>query len=127
MSKFTPTFSDTFEFDGDTITVVMHRLKRKHALKLAPHIKYDEQGEVSLSLSENLELLDMAVPIIKEHLKDLSGLTIEGEELVVEGSKPNNSALYEMVLEETYFITLLGELLSTLMEHSFVGEDKAKK
>jgi len=131
MSKFTPTFSTSFDFDGDTISVTMNRLKRKHALKLAPYIKYDDKGEVSLSLEENLTLLDVAIPIIQGHVKSMSGLTIGGDEgernLIVDNGKPNDEELYNMIFDETYFISFLGELLSALMENSFVGDDTAKK
>lgn len=128
MSKFTRNFTRTIEFDGDQVSVTMKRLKRKQMFDLAPYMgEADENGKVKMSLKDNMQLLDQAQEKIKANLVALSGLTIDGEELAVEGGKPSNPDLYGLIFDEAYFMNLLGEMLGAMVEESFVGEEDEKK
>lgn len=129
MSKFTRNFTTTIEFDGDTVSITMSRLKRKQMLQLAPHMgEPDENGKVKMSLQDNVALLDAAQDKIKKNLIAMSGLFVEdGQEVVVADGKPANQELFDLIFEEAYFMNLLGEILSELVQHSFVNEEDAKK
>lgn len=127
MSSYTKRIAKKFEFDGDTVEVVMSRLKRKDALKLSPYMREeDESGEVKLTLDEKFNMMDVGAYLVQKNVINLRGLFIEGEELVKMGNSITNEELWETVFSDVYFINLLSDLLNFLTEKSFMSKDKVK-
>lgn len=121
MSNFTPMVTEDFDFDGDTVTVTFERMKRKHIVLLSPHMDPSQEGVVSFE--DQVQFTEVAVEILPEVVKTLTGLVDSGG---------NNIAL-DTVLEETYFTKLVADIMSAVMKNSFLksddgkGEDEEKK
>lgn len=115
MGRFTPTFEHTEEFDGDTIKLRLRRLKRAQMQVLAPHMKTDDAGETKMSFADTLALLEAAEKVLPEAVESMSGLLIDGREVAISD-----------IVEETYFMPLLGNLLRTLFEASTVQGQEEK-
>lgn len=106
MSKFTKTIVYQTTFEGDNVTVKMNRLKRAAMLKLSPHLP--EPGEQIPA-----DFIDAAAGILPEHVVEVVGLTdSEGGELGI-----------NEIVEEAYFLRLLGEIVEQLFVQSNLSED----
>lgn len=117
MSKYTKFFTASTEFDGDTVTVKMSRLKRKHLLDLAGTVAKDPNtGNWVPKVSENA-MLEAAIGPIRDCTAEINGLKdADGVDIPIED-----------VLEDAYFMPLSLWLLSTLMENSRLGDSDEKK
>ena len=107
MSNFTQSVVYETEFDGDKLTCTLRRLKRKTFLKLAPYVV--DGGMDQKKIMEFLEELgDEFFEYVEiEGLKDSHGVALTAQD----------------VFEETYFITLMAELLGQLMVISTLGKE----
>ena len=121
MSKFTKQFKKEYNFEGDVISVTMTRLKRKDAIKLAPYMNEpDEDGKVSMALEDSMKFADAANEIILKNIVEFSGLydganvQLNKEDVFGEDS-------------EVYFMPLTSDIITDLMEESFVGGGDEKK
>lgn len=114
MSNFVRSVPFDMEFDGDSVTMNLTPLKRGHMQMMAPFIKSGEDGD-KLSFADNMAVLEVAAEILPENVKDFAGLTIEG----------TNAGLDEVV-GESYFIPLIGEILSKLFDISTVKSNEEK-
>jgi len=121
MSKFTKQIKRTYQFDGDEVYVVMDRLKRKDALKIAPLMNEpDENGKVKMSFEDSMKFTDVASGILKKYITVFTGLKDEdGVALVIEDIFGEDGAVY--------FMELISEIIGDLMEASFATEDNEKK
>ncbi len=121
MSKFTKSITRTYQFEGDTVVVVMDRLKRKHALKLIPYMSEpDEDGKVIMKLDESMDFMDVASDILAKHVTSITGLLDGNGEIV-----PINAVIGED--GTSYFIELSTEIMADLMEASFMKQKDEKK
>lgn len=118
MSNFTKSEEFKTEFQKDIVEMRLTRLKRGDIKELSPYIKQpDENGNITLSFSENIEFTGMAAEILPRYVTNFKGLT----------DKAGEPIELEDILEETYFITLVGNIFRRLMEISFVSGDEEKK
>jgi len=121
MSKFTKQFRTTYNFEGDVVNVTMTRLKRKDAIKLAPFMtEPDEDGKVTMALEDSMKFADAANVILVNCITEFEGLKDAG----------GNALSKEDVFgaeSEAYFMSLTSEIISDLMDASFVGADDEKK
>lgn len=118
MSGFTPSVSFTTEFDGDTVSMRLRRLKRKDLNKVSPYMKMADpkSGLVQLSLEESFEFLEIMSGVLPEYVQQFKGLTdAEGNPLDL-----------NQALEESYFIPLISAITGRLFEISNVQEGEAK-
>lgn len=127
MGNFTKDFTKVYEFDGDTVSVTMSRLLRKDAMKLTPYVHTDENGNTVMSMDDQMEMLNLVTELFPIYITKLSGLVVEGEELIIEDRKSNNELLYGLFLEQVYFLNLHSMIVADLMSESFVSSDDEKK
>jgi hypothetical protein len=65
------------QFRGEVITMELYPLKVEHYLMLSPFMKkFDDRDEATRNA---LSLQQAGLPIIKEYVRDIKGLTINGE------------------------------------------------
>lgn len=118
MSNFTKSYTVELSFEDDVVTLRMSRMKRKDALKLIPYMgEPDEQGNVPLTFASQVELMDVAADLLPKYIADMTGLKDED----------GNALTVEEMLDEAYFLTLVGEIVNVLMTKSFVSKDAEKK
>mgnify|MGYP000536404972 CR=1 FL=1 len=118
MSNFTKTFDVNTTFEDDQITLVMSRMKRKDAFKLIPYMgEPDKEGNVKVSFAGQIELMNVAADLLPKYIKEMKGLKDE------EG----NAISIEDMLNESYFLDLVGIVLNELMLKSFMGKQAIKK
>lgn len=115
MSKYTPTFIRSREFDGDNISVTFVQLKRKHLLKVAGKITKGEDGTPVLK-GEQSEILELMVDILKDCAQSITGLR----------DASGNVVEIDTVLEEAYFLPLMSWMFSELMLASEINEEEEK-
>ena len=121
MSKFTKQFKKEYNFEGDVVCVTMTRLKRKDAIKLAPYMSEpDEDGKVSMALEDSMKFADAANEIILKNIVEFSGL-YDGANLQL-----NKEDVFGED-SEVYFMPLTSDIITDLMEESFVGGGDEKK
>ena len=121
MSKFTKQIKTVYNFDGDVINVTMDRLKRKDALKIAPLMNEpDEDGKVQMSFEDSMKFADVASGILKKYITVFTGLKdADGNALDVADIFGEEGAVY--------FMELISEIISDLMEASFTTKETEKK
>jgi len=114
MSSFLPTLRNTFEFDGDQVEVTFKRPTRKHFLTLLPLIKKmnNEDGEVDQVAA--MEMLEAAVPIIKECVVEFQGLE------AADGTPMS----FDDTIDEAFFTDLHSEMMGFLFESISAGGEK---
>ena len=119
MGTFTPSISKSFEFDGDSVTVVFNRMKNRHFLRIAPFLLPDPEGPRTLQagMMRSVKLVEDSKDILKECIVSVSGLT----------DSSGRSLVLEDIIEEGFFIPLLDRMLGALMEVSVLREVDAKK
>lgn len=107
MSKFTPTVSREFEVDGDKVQVRFRRLTREQFGKLSPFDGVKEQTKI-------MEMLEVVAPILKENVKEMTGLT----------DSEGNVVTLDMALAEAYFLGFMSDLVGAVVEESVLNEKK---
>ena len=113
MSKFTKSLVETFDFDGDKVTITFKRLKRKHLIALSPHMT--TSGDIEFK--DQVKFMDAAAEVLPDIIESMTGLVdADGNALTVE----------EMV-DEMYFVPLVSDLMGKVMEQSFVKDEQVKK
>jgi len=144
MGNFKKLITCKTEFDGDKIKADLKKLKRKDAVRLIPMMGApDSEGNFKVDdLAEQMELMDAMSDILSNHkyIVNFSGLFVTdtdpetGEqrirELVLKQGKlvdEANADLLESLLEDAYFMPLLSEIVSELMDKSFVKNNEVKK
>ncbi len=118
MSQFTPLVRKQYTFEGDTVSVAFARLKRKDFHKLAPHIKFDaDTGKTKMSFHDQIEFSGVMAEVLPEYVKEFAGLK----------DSDGNAVTLQQALEEVYFMSLIGDVVSDLFESSNMKESEAKK
>lgn len=118
MSKFTPSITRTYEYEGDTVTIVMNRLKRKDAVKMMPFFgEPDENGNYKMSVQQQMVLLDNCADIIRKNVVSITGMSFD--EAV--------NDVIAVVFDEAYFLELLSDILNDMIEASFTKAEHVKK
>lgn len=111
MSGFTPLVKYTTFFEKDEVSMQIRNLKRSAMMTLTPHM--DDKGKMKLG---NVEMLNLAADMLPAHVEDFKGLKdIDGNELT-----------FEQVLDQAYFIELLGDIIGKLFDISRLGDKDAK-
>ena len=113
MSNFTKSLVEKFNFDGDEVTVTFTRLKRKHLISLAPHMTADG----NIAFSDQVKFMDAAAEVLPDIITSMTGLK----------DSDGNALTVEDVVNETYFVGLVSDLMTKVMEHSFVQGEQVKK
>ena len=117
MSGFTPLVTFETEFDGDTITFKLRRLKQKHMLLLSPHLEKMSGDDVKISFTDAMEAEDVLSKIIPDCIDSMEGLkTADGAVLNVSD-----------IVGELYFSRLIGKIMGKLYEISSPKGDEIKK
>lgn len=127
MSNFTPLVRKEYDFDGDHVTVVFSRLKRKHVMEFLPEIRQAAQqagvdiekgdDDVSAKLQENvgkdmlMKLLDFGAVLATEYIKELTGLK----------DSEGNDVAAVTVFDEIYFVPLANSIALDIMTESFIS------
>jgi len=113
MSKYTRATYFDIDFEGDIINVSMLRIKRADFMKMAPHIKTNDDGDVVMSMSDKLEFMDLIADMLPKYVQKFDGLkTEEGEVLTL-----------KEILDESYFIDILTTLVERLFASSGLGKE----
>ena len=123
MSNFTPLVTKQYEFEGDQVTVVFSRLKRKHMIAIMPALAEfesirEEAGDNSPKLAQSAAMttiLELLVDKLPEYVKDFSGLR----------DKDGNAIEFNLVVDETYFMKLVTEMAIDLVTESTFNQGKA--
>lgn len=122
MSNFTLTLRKEYDFDGDKVIVKMTRLTRPNALLIMPHVQKiaDSEG-ASMDLNATMNFMEAASKVLRDSIKEISGLFIEGEEIKAK------SPQYEVMLESVYFLNLIISIVNDLVTESFIKDVDEKK
>ena len=74
MSNFTPKVKFVTDFDGDTISMQLARLKRKHVAVIAPFMKgVDADGSAVVEFSNQVEFSNAMMSVLPEVVSDFGG------------------------------------------------------
>ena len=124
MGKFTKSTTHNIEFDGDTVTVVLTRMKRKDAMKLMPFIQPpDADGKVKMiPFQDQMKMLDVAADILPKYITRVSGLMDLDTNVELDTKEAS-----DRIVEEAYYMGLIGELIGEWVEASFLFEGGEKK
>ena len=117
MSRFTPSVKYSTSFDGDNISMVLTRLKRKDAMRLAKFYQYDEKKKQGSLIGDEAELMEVVADVLPRYVNDFAGLV----------TAENRPMSIEEAIDEMYFMPLIGDILSELMNISSLSEDDEVK
>jgi hypothetical protein len=113
MSNFTKDILFTTEFEGDTVSLRLARLKRKDMMTLSPHMP--DAGE-KVGAVQSMDLMDVALALLPKYVTEFKGpKDADGNELSLED-----------IMEEMYFLELVSRIVTHLFEASNMGADEAK-
>lgn len=115
MSKFTKAVRFTTEFDGDTVSMSLARLKRADMMKLSSYISIGPDGE-ALGELDQTAIMEVAVDFLPRYVTNFAGLMTEDGETV---------SLEEMI-EEAYFFALASNIIAEIFNISNMGKGDEK-
>lgn len=134
MSNYSRTFKDTIEFDGDIVSFSVRRLSRADAMSLSRLASKSDDDFMNEAISLLQHGSNSNSPLKGDgYLIELSGLFIEEEnefekkELIIRKGFSDSDYMYSTLFNEAYFIPLLGEIVTALMNASVVGVEDIKK
>lgn len=106
MSNFTPLVKFSLEFEGDSISMDLRRLKREAILKLSPYLTTNEQGKVTgLSFEDQTKFTNVMIEILPSYVTNFSGLV----------DAIGNLISLEDMIQEAYFQSLVSHIVSKLL------------
>ena len=111
MSSFTPLVKFEVQFENDTITMNLRRLKRKAMMKLTPYMTKDGEGAL-----DEIELMNVSADMLPEHVVDFKGLFTKNGMVIT----------IEEMCEEAFFITLQADIVGEIFKISSLQEEEAK-
>jgi hypothetical protein len=117
MSKFTPLVKRTYEFQGDSISVSFRRLTRKHVLGFMPKVIAAQHCEGAEQLQAQNEMLNDLVDLLPQYVEEFTGLR----------DTDGNAVQFDTVVSEIFFIDLVTEIGTDLMNESMVMDGKEAK
>ena len=130
MGNYVRDFTETFDFDGDSITVTLKQLKRIDAMELLPAmagmVGIDPDKPETLTqdrIAKGNAFVETAAKIIKEgeYIVQLAGMTMEGRP-VAAGSEELG-----FVLSDFYFTGFVSTVAGLLIKHSSISKAVEKK
>lgn len=135
MSNYTRTIHFETTFDGDKVKGDLRRLKRPDTVTIMPLIgKPDAEGKFKIEdMGDQMVLMNAMSDLLtdpeKKYIVNFSGLVIEGKELIMQNGKhlEEDTELFDCVFNDAYFMPLLTEITTKLMEGSFLKEEERKK
>lgn len=107
MSRFTKAFNFSVEFDGDTVTGSMTRMKRGDIAKFSRFLRGDD-----LTPDETFEAVTDGIPVLSEHVQSFSGL-LDADGVAME---------FKDTVDESYFLELHLLMITELLTHSMVQQ-----
>jgi len=117
MSGFTKTKKFAVDFQGDHVTMTLRRLTRDQIKTVSQYIEHTPEGNIKVSFTMSLQMIEDGESFIKECVTNFNGLQ----------DADGNNLTWEDVLDETYFLDLVGMVYGELLRISMVPEDLAKK
>lgn len=119
MGNFTNKVTKTFHFDGDEIQVEFTRMKNKHFVLIAPYLVLEDSEPKALrsGMLRSVKLVVESKQVLKECVISIEGLK----------SSDGTKMSLDDILDETYFISLLDQMLGQLMDASVLREVDIKK
>jgi len=112
MSKFTKSCPYETEFEEDKITMNLNRLRRADMMVLMPFMNEAGKGEVKV----DVDLMNLASDLLPNYVENFKGLKDED----------GNPVTIETVCDQTYFMTLAGEIIAELFNISKLGDEDSK-
>ncbi len=118
MSKFTPTAEYSTEFEGDTVTMKIGRMKRADQQTLVPFIgDVDEHGVAKMTFKDQAVMGNAMMELLPKYVTDFAGLKdASGDAITLKDA-----------IEEVYFQGLISQILAELLVLSNIGKLDAKK
>ena len=115
MSKFVKSKYFETEFEGDTVSMRIKPLKRKHMMELAPFMPEDNDAD-NMGTLDSMNMLDLGAKMLPGYLEDFKGLKDdEGNALAVED-----------IVEEMYFLNLVSEIMTEVFQISGMSPKSAE-
>lgn len=109
MGNFTPKVKFTTEFDGDTISMELARLKRKHVVALSPFMKEsDAEGNTTMSFEDQAKFAEALTGVLPEVVFNFSGVTTsDGQPVSLETviSEAYYNGLVVLITQELFAIS----------------------
>lgn len=113
MSSYSPTFSSTFQVEGDEVTVVMKRLTRGEFGKITPFMPADPDNP-EIPADKALQMMEVFAEFLPEKIVSFKGLV----------TKDGDPIEFKEALETSFFYNLIMEIIVKLMEESTLNEKK---
>jgi len=117
MGHFSKVVEQEITFDGDLLKIKMRRMKNKHMLHIGPALSEPFEKSSGGLLLRTSKLVDVAKEPLAECVTELSGLK----------DADGNALEFKDILEESYFLPLLDQILGMLIQVSVMSEVDAKK
>ena len=114
MSKFTPTVKFEIEFDGDTISMDLRRLKNDHMIKLSQYFSPDSKD---IGLTRTVKIIKEAKEVFTDCVINFQGLK----------DASGNLLSLDSIFDELYFTQIFDEILGKLIHISVLSGIDAKK
>jgi hypothetical protein len=130
MGHYVRTFNETFDFDGDTITVTLKQLKRIDAMELLPAMRGMQGMDLSNPETMTKERMDCsnefvtkAAEIVKrgDYIVKIRGMLVDGKEVDA------GDELFSELLEDFYFTGFVSKIAGLLVKHSSISKEEEKK
>lgn len=120
MSGYKRTLEKTIDFGEDKVRIRFKRLKRDQFMTLQPFIEETQGGKVEMSFESQNSLFELIEELLPKCLTKLSGLTVDDEEYVYDGS---NTEDFMDLITEAYFMPLIEGMLTSIMVESMPKSD----
>lgn len=130
MGNYVRNFTETFDFDGDSITVTLKQLKRVDAMKLIPIMAgmqgmNPEKPETMTDdkIAKSNEYVNVAASIIKEggYIANLQGMTVQNVPVTID------SELFNDIFDDFYFTGFVATIATLLIKHGSISKPEEKK
>lgn len=117
MGNWSPTVViDPIEFDGDNIIFTLERMEVSDFLKLSKNMSFESGKELKLTFVESMDVCVSATELFPKYVKNISGMTSK------DGLSVTLEKFTTELVNQTYFLNLIGQLLGELMTISVVNE-----
>lgn len=127
MGNYVKNFTETFDFDGDTITVTLKQLSRTDAMELMPAMAAMKGMDAKNMTKEDIEnsnsFVEVAANILKEgkYIKSISGFIREGNPVHADSEN------MEDVYKDFYFTSFITSIAMLLIKHGSMTKGLEKK
>lgn len=127
MGNYVKNFTETFDFDGDKITIVLKQLTRMDAMELMPAMANMQGMDVKHMTKDDMDnsnkFVEVAASILKDggYIVSLSGLFIEGRTVSVDSDD------MDLVYKDFYFTSFITSVAMFLIKHGSMSKATEKK